>query len=794
MLRLLFGIASLVLVVAVAAWWMVRSSLPPLDGELVARGLEAPATIERDVQGIPTITATNRRDLAFATGFVHGQDRFFQMDLIRRQAAGELSELFGAAALPVDKRYRFHRFRDRARTAMQQLGDDERAILDAYAAGANAGLDSLSARPFEYLLLRDQPRAWTTEDTILVVYAMFMQLNDDRAKRDVQRGRAESVLPPDVYAWLYPTGTDWDAPIVGGPMPAAAVPDAGEYSIRDVELIPREATEQGRPPLNGSNNWAVGGALTAGGQAMVSNDMHLGLSVPNIYYQARLVTTGDDARDVTGVSLPGTPFVVAGSNGRVAGGYTNSYGDWSDAVVVTPGSAPDTYRAPGGDEPFVRHVETINVRDADPVEYTVRETRWGPIDDRDSFDGREVAVQWIAHDPRAVNLEIIGLETVATLAAALDVANTMGMPPQNFVAGDADGNIGWTIAGQVPVRSSYDPMVPADHSDGGGWVGWLEADQYPRVVNPEHQRIWTANARVVGGDDLAAIGDGGYDLAARARQIRSRLFERDQFTPADMLDIQRDHEAIFLGRWRDLLLDVLDGGDPRFDEYRALVEDWIPAASSESVGYRLVRAFRLQVRQQVFDALAAPVRQAHGDDATLLISNQFEGPLWALLTEQPDHLLPGNFASWEALMLAAVEETMRRFETRYDGGLASRTWGEYNTAQINHPLSRAIPALSGWLDMPRESLPGDANLPLAQGPDFGASQRFSVSPGDEENGLMQMPTGQSGHPMSPFYRRGHEDWVSGAPSPFLPEATQHTIRLVPPHAAPPGYRDAGQSG
>ncbi len=779
LLRLIFGFASVVMIVAFTAWWMVRSSLPVLDGEFVLEGIDNTVTIERDDQGIPTIRAESRRDLAFATGFVHGQDRFFQMDLIRRQAAGELSEIFGAAAIDVDKRYRFHRFRARAQAAMQGLTANELAVLDAYADGVNAGLQNLSARPFEYLLLREQPREWVTEDTIVVVYAMFMQLNDDRARRDVQRGRAKAVLPPNVYAWLYPTGTEWDAPIMGGPLAANAMPAASDFSIRDVELVPPEATEKGRPPLNGSNNWAVSGALTDSGRALVSNDMHLGLSVPNIYYQARLITTGESAIDVTGVSLPGSPLVVAGSNGSVAWGYTNSYGDWSDAVIVKPGVAPDTYQTPDGDEAFTRYTETINVKDDEPVEYTIRETRWGPVDDQADFNGGEIAVRWLAHSPRAVNLKIIELETVGSLEAALDVANTMGMPPQNFVAGDADGNIGWSIAGQIPVRSAYDPMVPSDWSTGGGWVDWLAADDYPRVVNPESQRIWTANARVVNGDALQKIGDGGYDLAARAKQIRDRLFEKDQFVPEDMLEIQRDHRAVFLERWRDLLLDAIEASGPELDEYRALVERWIPAASSDSVGYRLVRAFRLQVRQKVFEALMSPVRDVHGEDARLLISNQFEEPLWQLLTQKPDHLLPGNFDSWDALMIGAVEETIRLFETRFDGGLSERTWGEYNTARIIHPISRAVPSLSGWLDMPRESLPGDANLPLAQGPDFGASERFSVAPGDEENGLMQMPTGQSGHPMSPFYRSGHDDWVSGTPSPFLPGATSHTLTLAP---------------
>ncbi|MFB1488941.1 MULTISPECIES: penicillin acylase family protein [unclassified Thiocapsa] len=778
-LRLLYGVASVVLTTVVAAWLLIRGSLPMLDGEFPVAGLDHPASIERDEQGIPTIRASTRRDLAFATGFAHGQDRFFQMDMIRRQAAGELSEMLGAATLPLDKRHRFHRFRARARAAVQALTVTERAILDAYAAGVNAGLGSLSVRPFEYLLLREQPKAWTTEDTILVVYAMFLQLNDDRARGDVQRGLAKSVLPTNVYAWLYPTGTSWDAPILGGPIAAVPIPEAGDYAIRDVELIPNPATEQDSPALAGSNNWAVGGALTDHGRALVSNDMHLGLSVPNIYYRARLITTGDGKRDVTGVSLPGTPFVVAGSNGRVAWGYTNSYGDWSDVVVLGPGATAGTYRTPDGDEAFVVHREWINVKQADPVEYKIRETRWGPVDDRNRFAGSEVAVRWLAHSPRAVNLKILGLETVAKLDAALDVANTMGMPPQNFVAGDAHGNIGWSIAGQIPVKGGYDPMVPADWSNGSGWTGWLDAADYPRVVNPESQRIWTANARVVDGDALQKIGDGGYDIGARAKQIRDRLFEKDRFAPEDMLKIQRDHEALFLGRWRTLLLEVLASGGREMEEYRSLVENWIPAASADSVGYRLVRAFRLQVRQNVFSALTTPVRDFHGENADLLISHQFEAPLWSILTEKPRHLLPANVESWDTLMLAAVRENIDSFEKRFEGALSERTWGEMNTAHIAHPISQAIPWLAGWLDMPREALPGDANLPLVQSPVVGASQRFSVSPGDEAKGLMQMPTGQSGHPMSPFYRSGHDDWVSGAPSPFLPGPTRHQLMLQP---------------
>ncbi|MDX1509392.1 MAG: penicillin acylase family protein, partial [Woeseiaceae bacterium] len=640
---------ALILVVVVVAWLGVRASLPQLDGEIAAAGLDATATIERDAQGIPVITAQSREDLAFATGFAHGQDRFFQMDLIRRQAAGELAELFGAVAVDADRQARFHRFRSRARAVLQDATAEERRIIERYADGVNAGRGSLGARPFEYLLIGAEPRDWAAEDSVIVVYAMFMQLNDARASKDVRRGLVHRVLPQGVYDWLYPDGTEWDAPIMGEARTTPAYPLSTEYSLRDWQSEPQPTDEQGPPPLDGSNNWAVGGALTASGRALVSNDMHLSLDVPNIYYQARLVQQGGVTRDVTGVTIPGAPFVIAGSNTRMAWGYTNSYGDWSDAVLIRPGERPGTYRTPDGDRVFDEYLEIINVKGGDPVSYTIRETVWGPVDDLAHYPDGEIAVSWIAHHPRAVNLQIMQLETAASSREALDIAATMGMPPQNFVTGDAGGNIGWTIAGQIPVRGDYDPMLPADWSESPGWSGWRSPQDYPRVFNPPSGRIWTANARVADGEALEIIGDGGYDFGARARQIRDALFENDTFDAADMLAIQYDDRAIFLTRWRDLLLRVLDdatvANEPELAEYRRLVAEWIPRAAPESVGYRLVRGFRYSARTLVFEALMAPVRGHYDDPVVLRISNQFEGPLWQLVNEQPLHLLPANYAS-----------------------------------------------------------------------------------------------------------------------------------------------------
>ncbi len=782
-LRFVVAVGLLLVVVVAFLVLALRASLPDLDGEVVVAGLVDSASIERDADGIPVITASNRTDLAFATGFAHGQDRFFQMDTIRRQAAGELSELVGRIAIGKDKGNRFHRFRDRARAVIANAVDGDRAVLAAYADGVNAGLNSLGARPFEYLALGAEPQRWLPEDSVLVVFAMYMQLNDARASKDVQRGLAHRILPEEVYAWLYPQGTPWDAPLMGEPRALTAIPGADVYSIRDVPDTAPPANERGRYPLRGSNNWAVSGALTANGRAIVSNDMHLGLTAPNIYYQARLVVDGAGGSDVAGVTLPGAPFVVAGSNTRVAWGFTNSYGDWTDAVVLQPGTAGNTYSAPTGDREFTEYRETINVKDGEPVEYLIRETVWGPVlDDVDYPDG-EIAVSWIAHKPEGVNLRLIDLESATSVREALDIANTMAMPPQNFVSGDAEGNIGWTIAGRIPRKTDFNAMVPADWSREHGWQGWLDAAEYPRLVNPEDGRIWTANARVTDAEALRLIGDGGYDFGARARQIRDGLFAIDSFEPKDMLAIQFDDRALFLSRWRGLLLELLNdsaiAGDTVLADYRQLVEDWTPRAVPESVGYRLVRAFRLEVEKRVFHALMAPLRSAYGDDVRLRRSNQFEGALWALVTTRPLHMLPSNYASWDELMLAAIRQNIEYFNKTFDGPLSRRTWGEKNTAAIRHPLSRSIPLFADFLDMPADALNGDLDMPKAQGPAFGASERFSVSPGDEENSILHMPTGQSGHPLSKFYTKGHDEWVQGLPSPFLPGPAKHRLTLTP---------------
>lgn len=770
-----------ILLVGLTGYLLLRASLPQLDGDVSSRQLAADVVIERDELGVVTIRAETRTDAAFATGFVHAQERFFQMDLQRRAAAGELSALFGSAALKLDETNRVHRFRHRAQQSIADLPPADIALYKAYTAGVNTGLDSLGARPFEYFLLSQKPKPWRDEDILLTVYSMFFELNDEQASRESQLGMLRELLPAPVYNWLIQPGTEWDAPIHGDAIPAVPIPGPEYLDLRGLPLArsrPVQSRERASP-VAGSNNWAVSGERSADGGAMLAGDMHLGHAVPNIWFRARLLVANEDL-DITGITLPGAPLVVAGSNGRVAWAFTNSYGDWEDlAVLELDPSNPNRYKTPSGWREFAAVVEPIEVKGAATNQLTVRETHWGPVVGED-YQGRTRALRWLPHVAGAVNAGIASLEQAHDVDEAMAIANQAGIPPQNFVVAGVDGRIGWTIMGQIPQRSGYDPAIPVRLETGPDWQGWVPHASYPRIVDPPEGLLWTANARTVDGDWLKMLGEGNHPVGARAGQIRDGLRARDAMTIDDMLAIQLDDRALFLSRWRNLLLQLLTPqrlvDHPQRREFRDLAAQWGGRATIDSAGYRLVRAFRLDSIATISSAVLAGVPELPAG-FSIDRHSQLERPVWQAITSQPAHLLPPAYSSWDDYLVAIVDATIDYY-TRLDGSLADRTWGERNTTWIAHPLTRAVPLLSDWLNMPNLALPGDANMPRVQGPAFGASQRMAVSPGNEKAGYFHMPGGQSGHPMSPYYGAGHTDWARGIPTAFLPGDPQHRLMLL----------------
>ncbi|GAA5076559.1 penicillin acylase family protein [Lysobacter panacisoli] len=772
---MLIALVLLVLVLALAAWWLMRGSLPPLEGDLALPGLSAPVSIERDSLGVVTVSAANESDAMRALGYVHAQERYFEMDLLRRTAAGELSALFGPAAIGLDKEHRVHRMRARVTGNMETILGDKRPMAQDYVDGVNAGLASLKVRPWPYLLLRTQPEPWTLADSALTGYAMYFDLQDAQNKRELAMWRIRPHLPPSLYALLTHDGTSWDAPIAGRARGDATLPDAATLDLRTLPMQKDDKPAQMPEPSDvGSNNFAVSGELTRDGRAIVADDMHLGLRAPNIWFRARLRYADPRAPggrvDANGFTLPGLPALVVGSNGHVAWGFTNSYGDWLDWQRVAACAKQPC-------EGTTRTLERIRVAGQDDVEFPVEETAWGPIVHHED-DGSGLALRWIAHLPGSMNLGLADFLHAQSLDDALATADHTAIPGQNLAIGDSRGRITWRLLGPVPLRAPG--CAATTVAEAGSCAPWpFTTASGVALPIGSVQRVWTANTRVVDDGLLARVGDGGYANGARARQIRDDLFAKQTFTERDLLAIQLDDRALFLQRWWQLLRERdAAATSPALHELASAAATWQDRASTDSVSYRIARAWRLAVHDRLMDGLTAPAHAALGERFDMPTLQHFEGVAWPLVTQRPAHLLPRRFASWEALFEDAAREV--RDELKAQGPIGERTWGERNTAKICHPLSRALPGfIKPALCMPADELPGDSGMPRVQGPDFGASERMVVSPGHEADGIIHMPGGQSSHPLSPFWGAGHDDWVHGRATPFLPGAAQHTLTLTP---------------
>ena len=488
--RLLASMLSLLALLAVLAgiggWWLLRRSLPALDGEAALPGLSAAVTVERDALGVPTIRAATRVDAARALGYLHAQDRFFQMDLLRRSAAGELAELIGGAAVGLDRSARMHGFRKLAGQVLAQAPPEQRRLVEAYAKGVNAGFAALRARPFEYWLLRSRPRPWQPEDSVLAGYAVVLDLQDELGHYERIVAAVHDTCPTALFEFLAPRGTSGDAALDGSTFAPAPLPGPETIDLR------KQRTTMALPPgrsgdvaASGSNAFALPGGRTAGGGALLASDTHLALRVPNIWYRASLVWSGEvsSIKDqvsgvgapapnpelrtltpepsaphrVTGITLPGLPLMIAGSNGSIAWAFTNSEADTVDVVIVEPSDIdPLFYRKGGLHLEMEQRGETIQVKGGSPVEVVSRWTIWGPVVG-ETDRGRPLAVHWTFHDPAAFNLGLLALESASDVPAALALASGLGVPPLNLIVAGRDGSIGWTM---VSLCRGYFRTVP----------------------------------------------------------------------------------------------------------------------------------------------------------------------------------------------------------------------------------------------------------------------------------------------------------------------------------------------
>ena len=784
-LIVLFVLAA-ILAVPVGAVIVLALSLPALDGEVVSADVASPVALRRDAVGVVAIDASSQEDAAWALGYAHAQDRFFQMDLMRRSAAGEMSELFGGGQLGFDIAQRRWQLRALAREQLAASRKDLVAVVRAYTGGVNAGLADMKVRPFEYIVLRNQAQPWRDEDSLLVIHAMFLMLTDSAARKEQFLSRLEHTLPADVVQFLAWDHGRWDSSFLdAAPQPAA--PPIPMAPTRDpLARAPYAApVPRGAPNFVGSSAWAVNGWRTGHPQGLLAVDMHLSLAVPNIWYRAEIhLADGPRAAESGyGLTLPGFPGFIVGSNRHVAWGLSNTQGDWADLLALTPcrrGNVPG-YRVDADCIAYRTADETIRVADAPDAPVRFLLTRWGPLTNRDPLQ-KPLVRRWLADSRSATNLLFLDLFRARDVPDAIRIARASGVPPVNFVFADTAGRIGWTIAGQLPDRSkgcAIDPQV-ADSAGVDDWTHLNGPHADVQIVDPPSGYLVTANQRILPKAGVPIVCDAAYQLGARARQIAGALARSNKLDERAAMRIQLDDRALLLERWRDLMLAVIaDRPNPRdgkYDVLAARLRTWDHRASADSVAYRVIREYRDAVSGEILVLLAG----GSGLTAAELYDNlpQAEYPVWAMLSERPPAWLPTGFANWDDYLRSTLDRNLRQYQAD-DPDLTRTTWGKRNRLEMRHPVFGGIPILGRFFDMPNAEMSGDTHMPRVQAPGFGASERMVVAPGREADGLLNMPGGQSSNPLSPYFDNGHEQWVEGVPMPLVAGKTKHEIRVRP---------------
>lgn len=777
------------LIMTVAVRDMSDSAMPAEDVPVAC--LNHAVEITFDDRRVPNIDARTLNDAMIALGYVHANDRFFQMDGMRRLAAGELAAAFGPPMLTLDKRYRPYRLRRVAAEVVEQLDDEMRLALDRYAKGVNHAINTWDQPPFEYASLNVPVKRWQPEDSVLVMLVMFdmLHIEGDLEKRI---GVMRDALPDEVVEFLTPRTSRFDALLIGGepgsndwePMP---IPGPDVIDLRAQSLLPDEVLAelvQTSPHALGSNNWAVAGTRTKDGRAILANDPHLAHNVPPIWYRAEMHWLN---HELSGLTLPGLPGVVIGSNGHVVWGFTNSMYDFQDQIIIeVDPDDPTRYRTPDGYEQFGEIVEEIAVRGRGVERMTLRTTRWGVVTDED-HRGRPLVLKWTALEPEMVGLNVLDIALARTLEEGVEAFRNWRGPSQNVLLACREGRIAWVVSGVIPKRIGFDGTHPVSWADGDArWDGAIDEDDRPVIIDPPGGILFTANNRTISRDRAENLG-GIWTVGSRARRIFELLEDAGNLTEQDLFKMQLDTRLALLDFYRDLALEAIEINEAhenlsgsereRLDISRALVEQWNGTADGDQAAMRLLNTFRRLLHQRVIGPLVAPARQLDGSFAYRWFME--EEPLRRILEERPEHLLPRGEQDWSSMIGHAWLNAIDRAERQGGGaGLAMR-WDEANRLTAKHPLGDLVPGFGRALHMPNDPQPGHSHALRVATPTFGASARMVISPGRESDGILHTPGGQSGDPRSPHFKDGHIDWLHGRATPFRTRDAVERNTLIP---------------
>ncbi|HYD60075.1 MAG TPA: penicillin acylase family protein [Noviherbaspirillum sp.] len=778
--KVALGLVLLLLTAAGTALWYRNASQPQVDGRISLKGLGAPVDIVRDDEGIPHIYAKSPADAYFALGFVHAQDRLWQMELNRRIPAGRMAEILGPNALDTDRFIRTLGIRRNAEKILSNLSRQTRDALDAYARGVNAYLDTRSGPlPLEFILTgAPAPAPWQAVDSIGWQTMMAWDLGANWTQELLRMRLSQRLSLAQINEFL-------------APYPGDPVLPTQDYTALYRELAGTTGqlakVASVAPPTYvegmGSNNWVVGGSLSTSGKPLLANDPHLGLSAPALWYFAHLSAPG---LNVIGATLPGIPSVVLGRNDRIAWGFTNTAPDVQDLYIerIHPEDRRK-YQTPEGWAEFKVRNETIKVKGQPDVTIEVRETRHGPVItgalpvmEKAPLDATKYVVSfaWTALQPDDLTLQAgMKFNLAQNWDQFIDGAKDFSAPQQSIVYADVEGNIGFIAPARVPVRKPENDLkglAPAPGWDARyDWAGFIPFEELPRKYNPASQRIMTANHKIVDADYPHFLTS-EWSQPYRARRIDALLDAKPKHDIASFAEIQKDHLSLAAQEVLPALLKTA----PRTERAKAalaMLKGWNGAMDADRAEPLIYNAWMRMAAKQIFvDELGEALmkdyweqRNTHLSTVNVLLNKDGQGRWCNDVTVA----VKGNRQSCEEVLAISLDAALADLEQRYGPDIAKWRWGEAHTARSEHRPFGKVEILAKYFDI-HVPTPGDTftvnvgrhnlrdeKMPFANR--HAASLRAVYDLSSMDNSQFIHSTGQSGNVLSPLYRNFVQRWA-----------------------------------
>jgi penicillin G amidase len=791
------GLVALLLVTAcVGALWLRSAdiaALPVLDGDVHLAGLSAPVAVRRDAHGVPHIEAATEDDLFMAQGYVTAQDRLWQMDAFRRNANGELAEVMGPSMVAHDRAQRVFQFRNTAQRVYANLSAEDRARFEAYARGVNLYIaqqgDSL---PPEFRLLHYKPQPWSGVDSVSIGI-MMVDMLDTHWYAKLGRERVAARLHDEkLESDLYPVGSWRDHPPTGiridlsqphaEPPPSTNEDEEDDSSqartaphedLRDLQALLGLPTCDGC--ASGSNNWVIAGQHTASGKPLLSNDMHLPLTVPNIWYMADLKAA---SFHVAGVTLPGMPFVIAGHNDHVAWGFTALYADVQDLYVEKLDGKGNYETNDGQWKPLQIDHEVIKVRGGKDVIVEVQITEHGPLlNPIFKKESRPIALKWTLYDPSLNGLPLYQLNAASNWTEFSMALEKWCWPTQNVVYSDDQGHTAYHAIGQIPLRPAglaSRPIQDATHE----WQGYMAFDGMPNAVDPQSGFLATANSRVTTADSTHPLSLEWVD-PYRIERIYKQLDGRGQLKPADLLAVQTDVYSEVdqeLGHRLAYAIDHTPGVSEQLQKAAELMRSWDGKLTTDSAAASIVT----HARYAFWPLILKPKL---GEDADSYRWAERDFAEEEIIMHGNSEWLPASYKNWDDLLTDAVRQGMKDGKAPSD--ISRWSYGSWHVVDVEHPLAEFLPLIGRIAGTGAQPLSGDTTTVKQVGRAFGPSQRFTMDWSNIDGSTENIVLGESGNPYSPYFRDQWNDYHGGTTFalPFTPAAVaaaaRHTLRLLP---------------